>query len=242
MELDTKSILAAGVKGSATIFAYAIGFLALGFFLNLILLAFLIPEMSSLISNLGPLPIARAGGIGAIIALFVIMLYMWPVLLIILIFVLVFPGLYFIFGKKHGVSKALHSAINSNKGPITDYLSSKLGEKISSKMKSQDQNKQGSDRWKSLQEAVLKLEDVPNPLRFLLKSLLQKIRLADAVQKLAEKSKEGSSELSEAELKEILKNNIDQAIQENLFVPELNWLYILLSINFATFLFLKIWF
>lgn len=130
MKEEIGTFVKTAVKSSAKIFLLSSIALFLGFIFNLFLLAFCFPEMKSIASNLGPMPIARAGGIGAILALIVIVLELWPIVLLVIGFAFVFPFLYFLGIKKYLLGRELGNLVSENKAWFTENISKTLSEMI----------------------------------------------------------------------------------------------------------------
>ncbi|WP_243394667.1 hypothetical protein [Leptospira adleri] len=242
MKIDKITLLKSTAKASFTgLFNIAL-FTLVGITLNWILLAFLFPEMKTLSSNLGGVPAARAGGIGAVIALIFILIELWPVTLIVLGFGIVFPGLHFLFGKKFAVTKALYQLLGENRGIISEYLSERLEESIRKKAEADEtkgKNFSIAQRIQNLPYYLTKLDDLPFPLTALVSKLAQKLRVETLLKEISAKIPDQENPNSE-DLQNALKKTIDFAILETIYSPSFQWFFILGGINFGTFLILKV--
>ncbi|WP_246838868.1 hypothetical protein [Leptospira yasudae] len=244
MKLDTVSLLKSTARTSFTILVNTIFFSLIGWTLNWILLAFLFPEMKALASGLGGIPAARAGGIGAILALIIIVIELWPVTLMVLTFGIAFPFLHFLFGKKFAVSKALQMLITDHLEPVSIYLSEKLEASIRKKAeadKSAGKKFSVSEQIQNLPYYLGKLEDLPSPIRFLVKRMTDKFGIETLLKEISGRIPDSENPNAE-DLQKALKRAIEFAIQETFLPPNLNWFFILGGINLGIFLILKILF
>ena len=91
-------------KSTFYIVSCIVGFTLFALILNAVLLHNLVPEMVVVIEKMSAGHMAEAGGTGplAVIFLLVLVVVYWPITLMIVCFGIVFPVLYFIFGKKIG--------------------------------------------------------------------------------------------------------------------------------------------
>ncbi|WP_232380571.1 hypothetical protein [Leptospira ainlahdjerensis] len=242
MKIDKITLLKSTAKASFTGLINIAFFTLIGIILNWILLAFLFPEMKALSSDLGGLPIARAGGIGAAIALVVIVIELWPVTLIVLGFGIVFPGLHFLFGKKYAVTKSLYGMLGDNRGIISEYLSERLEESI--RKKAETDNTKGKNfsiaqQIQNLPYYLTKLESLPFPLTALVSKLAQKLKVETLLKEISAKIPDSENPNSE-DLQNAIKKTIDFAILETITSPSFQWFFILNGINVGLFLILKI--
>ncbi|MBM9501351.1 hypothetical protein JWG44_13925 [Leptospira sp. 201903071] len=242
MKIDKMVLLKSTTKASLSGLLNIVFFSLIGLTFNWILLAFLFPEMQTLFSNLGGLPIARAGGIGAVIALVFIIIELWPVTLIVLGFGILFPGLHFLFGKKFAVTKALYQLLGDNRGIISEYLSERLEESI--RKKAETDNTKGKNfsiaqQIQNLPYYLTKLDNLPFPLTALVSRLTQKLKVDTLLKEISAKIPDQENPNSE-DLQNALKKTIDFAILETISSPSFQWFFILGGINFGTFLVLKI--
>lgn|GEM_PF-6907993 len=97
-------------------------FFLLGLLVNALGLYWLAPHIGQFFTNFGAMPIARAGGMGALLAMMVILLTAWPVVLIILVFSVLFPIAYLLVGKKLGFSLAFNYLTKQHAGFLVDYF------------------------------------------------------------------------------------------------------------------------
>ncbi|WP_241686866.1 hypothetical protein [Leptospira stimsonii] len=242
MNIDKVTLLKSTTKASFIgLFNIAL-FTLIGVVLNWILLAFLFPEMKSLSSNLGGVPAARAGGIGAAIALIFILIELWPVTLIVLGFGVVFPGVHFLFGKKYAVTKALYQLLGDNRGIISEYLSERLEESIRKKAEAdiaKDRNFSIAQQIQNLPYYLTKLDSLPFPLTALVSKLAQKLKVDTLRKEISAKIPDQENPNPE-DLKNALKKTIDFAILETISSPSFQWFFILVGINLSIFILLKV--
>lgn len=244
MKLDTTSLFKITARASFTVLVNTVFFTLIGWTFNWILLAFLFPEMKSFTDGIGAMPAARAGGIGAVLVLILLVIQLWPITLIVLVFGIVFPFLHFLFGKKFAVSKALQFLVVDNSEIVSAYLSEKLEASIRKKAES-DENKGKnfsiSKQIQNLPHYLSKLEDLPTPIRFLVKRITGKLGIENLVTEVSARIPD-SENPSPEDLQKAFKRAIEFVIQETFLPPNLNWFFILGGINLGVFLILKILF
>ncbi|WP_246057558.1 hypothetical protein [Leptospira gomenensis] len=242
MKIEATTVLKATTRASFHILANVLFFSLLGLTLNLILLAFLFPEMKSLTSNIGSMPIARAGGIGAVIALVVIVFELWPVTLIVLCFAVVFPGLHFLYGKKRGIDKALYSfALNENLELVSGYLSEKLETAIRKRAesdRSSGKNFSLAEQIRNLPYYLSKLEDLPSPFRFLVARFSKKLKLDSLLNEVGDGIQDKENPSSE-ELQKVLSRSVRILVRESVSPPSFAGWFYLCGIDLGVFVLLK---
>ncbi|XDD49122.1 hypothetical protein AB3N59_11870 [Leptospira sp. WS92.C1] len=241
MKIDPVTVLKSATKASFTILTNILFFFMIGLTFNLILLVFLFPEMQSLTSNLGGLPVARAGGIGAILALIIIVIELWPITLMVLNFGFLFPFLHFLFGKKYGIAKALYFMIGDNSPMLSSYLSERLETYIRKKTeidKNKEKNFSIAKQIQNLPSYLSKLEELPSPIRFLASKLSEKLKIGTLLEDISKQIPDRENPNPE-DLQLALKKTIEYAIQETVLPPTFGWFFKLYGINLGIFLILK---
>ncbi|MEI1278929.1 hypothetical protein V6Z05_11435 [Leptospira venezuelensis] len=242
MKEEIGTFVKTAVKSSAKIFLLSSIALFLGFIFNLFLLAFCFPEMKSIASNLGPMPIARAGGIGAILALIVIVLELWPIVLLVIGFAFIFPFLYFLGIKKYLLGRELGNLVSENKAWFTDNISKTLSEMIKKRVGSEKIDNWGkfiSSKLKDLPTFLQEKENLPKVLRFILQTFLKKIRIAEFAEEVAAAyEQKGTQDISV--LEEIVKVSLNKAIDKQMEPSPPLFFYIVFGANFGIFLLIKI--
>ncbi|WP_243401835.1 hypothetical protein, partial [Leptospira ellisii] len=229
MKLEATTILKATARASFHILTNVVFFSLVGLTFNLVLLAFLFPEMKSFASGPGGMPIARAGGIGAVIALVVIVLELWPITLIVLCFAVVFPGLHFLYGKKRGIDKALYSfAVNENLELVSGYLSEKLETAIRKKAESDGSSGKNfslAQQIRNLPYYLSKLEDLPSPFRFLVSRFSKKLKVDSLLNEVGSGIQDKENPSSE-DLQKALRHSVEFLVRESVSPPSLSgWFY-----------------
>lgn len=242
MKLDMTSLFKVTAKASFTVLVNTVFFTLIGWTLNWILLAFLFPEMSSFTEGIGAMPAARAGGIGVVLVLIMLVIQLWPITLIVLTFGIGFPILHFLFGKKFAVSKALQFMVVDNSEIVSSYLSEKLEASVRKKAESDDnkgKNFSISKQIQNLPDYLSKLEDLPTPIRFLVKRVTGKLGIENLLSEISSRIPDSENPNPE-DLQKAFKRSIEFAIQETFQPPNMNWFFILGGINLGIFLILKV--
>ncbi|TGL57681.1 hypothetical protein [Leptospira sarikeiensis] len=241
MKEEIGTFIKTAAKSSAKIFFLSSISLFLGFLFNIILLVFCFPEMKSIASDLGPMPIARAGGIGAILALIVIVLELWPIVLLILGFAFGFPFLYFISVKKYLLGKELNHLVSENKTWFTNNISKTLSEMIKKRAGSErieNWSQFLTSKLKELPNFLQEKENWPKIIRFILQTFLKKIKIHEFVEEVAA-NVEQKDPADASVLEEIIKTSLNKAIDKQLEPSPPTFFYIVLGANFGIFLAIK---
>ncbi len=242
MKEELTSLAKSAAKSSAKIFFFSLLALFLGFIFNLILLAFCFPEIQAMTTQIGSMPIARAGGIGAILALIIILLALWPVILLIVVFIIGFPFAYLLAAKKYAVGREISKLLSKHKVWFTDNISHFLSETLKKKVESA---KTGGTK-----EFILeKLKDIPSLLkeqdswppvvRFFVQKILKSLHIQDITQEISKKYSEQETPDSNF-LEETIKAGLNKAVDQKLEPSPPKLLYILIVVNFVIFLGVKI--
>jgi len=242
MKMDALKILKTASRCSFYILSRAAGFFLFAVLLNIILLVVLGPEMGGILKGVPGMPIAGAGPAGAVIALFTLMIACWPVTLMVLGFGICFPAAYLVLGKKHGVTKAVHYVINDNKEFVTDYMVDRLFDYAAEKTAAGGMKKAvtASRVLEVLPRFIAGLENLPGPMRLLVRKLLDRIDFGGILTDVVEEMGSGSGELDMETVSGTAKRTVNRIIEENVFVPDLKWFYILFAVNIAVFAAVKI--
>ncbi|MCU0848478.1 MAG: hypothetical protein MUD12_11380 [Spirochaetes bacterium] len=242
MKLDALKILKTVSRCSFYILSRAAGFFLFAVLLNIIFLVILAPEMGAVLKGVPGMPIAGAGPAGAVIALVTLMIACWPVTLMILGFGIGFPAVYLVLGKKHGVTKAVHYVINDNRDFVTDYMIDRLFDYAAEKGTAGGMKKAvtGSRILEVLPRFIAGLENLPWPMRLLAGKLMDRIDFGGILTDVVEELGAGSGELEMETVSGAAKRTVNRIIEENVFVPDLKWFYILFAVNITAFLVVKI--
>jgi len=126
----------AKISGSAIL--QMILFTIVGIFLNLLLFPFMWYEISGLIPE-GGNPGARAGGP---VVILVALMYIWPVLLFVAVFLVLFPVIFFFAGKKQAIKAAVSKLVNEKGDAMVGFIVSKFTERMATNPQWQESIKQ----------------------------------------------------------------------------------------------------
>ncbi|MBL8993697.1 MAG: hypothetical protein JNM63_10175 [Spirochaetia bacterium] len=216
-------------------------FTAAGILINLILLTFLYPEMVATFSHVASMPVARAGGAGAVIALVFIIFQMWPAWLMLAVLGLGFPALYFFFGHKHAIASALRYLVVSQSPFVLSYLVERLAAFVRSKPEFVEKLRNNDVTYfarEVLPRYLQKLDNMPLLVRVVFRKLLEKIHLRGILEKIVENRAllEGDSEQIQNEAVAKGKDLFDARLP----APSLRWFSILVIVDAAVFTAFKI--
>ncbi len=159
-------------------------------------------------------------------------------------FGIVFPVLYFIFGKKHGVGKAIHYIVNNNREFIMKYTVDRLMEHVKKSTGIADRvdatiSKAGI--LSVLPVYLKKLDTMPRPMRMIFRMLINKIDLGGMLTGIIEGQEGGDdAPIRFDTIARVARDKTGDVIQEKLLAPNLLWFAILLGVNLAIFALLKI--
>ena len=207
------------------IMSRAIGFGLLGLLLNLILLIFAWPEISA------ALDIGHAAHTSLA---WVMLLFRVPFLLAMLLFIL--PLIYFIFGQKHGISHALHFAFSQNREFLIQFVMDKFRNFVEQRPLLTEGR--ASEKIPSLLENyLLKMDNIPNPLGWLVKRFVMKSNIVAAAKSVSQQA--GSEQLNLAQFLSATTAEIGTSASAQAFQPSLTGFWILLSLNLVAFMILK---
>lgn len=244
MDFDAGKIIKTIAKCTFYIFSRTAGFGLLGLIANIVFLVILSPEMGIIAGKTPAVKFDGSSGPLAILFLFVIIVAYWPITLMLLGFGAGFPILFFIFGKKHGISKAIHYIITTNREFIMEYTVDRLMDFINRKTgvgNTVDAAISKSKLLEMLPGFLAKLDTMPRPLRLVYRALLGKIDIGGILRAVIEEQQGGSDEpISFEVLTNAAKNRIANVVEERLFAPSLRWFAILGGIDFMLFLAIKI--
>jgi hypothetical protein len=210
---------------------------ALGFFLNILFLILLYPEMETIGESVVMHPHEV---VGAIIALGAIVIANLPIVGMLLTFGVIFPVLYFISGKKSGVEGAIHKIINEKQSSFTVYAGKKMAEFILANQKWKEKIKQVGlqnfviDFFKS---GSKKISALPRAVRWIVQLLLKKTEKAATYGQQVESHFQGTTPEN---LPEKISSFLSQLINGYLEDKKSNSLKWILSVNVALFALLKI--
>lgn len=242
MKEEIMTLAKTAAKSSAKVLVFALLALFLGFVVNIIFLVSCAPEMKAILSQLGGIPAARAGGIGAILALVFILIAIWPIILLIFAFGLGFPISYLFAAKGHFMKKEIASLVSQNKGWFVDNISRFLAEKI---WKKADSDHPGAVRKVLLEKmkdipAFLNEEDNwPVIVRVIVRKILRSLHLENLAKEIAGQYSESETFTRET-LETALQKNLHRAIDERLEPSPPLFLYLLIALNLGIFLYVKI--
>jgi hypothetical protein len=215
---------------------------AVGFTLNLILLLFLIPEITSLLeANSGALRVGHAGGPAIVLVLILLIIYNIPTLLLVLTFLVAFPVLYFIAGKKQGMQTALYKIIAENKGFMVQYICDHVFKKMTNTQKWLDSiNQSGLKQTLNnfLPKYLKKLDDMPYPMRLLVRFFLKKVDLFGMITTTIENKE--IKDLNIDSISEGIAQKANAMIDQKFLKMNSNGLWMLLGINLVIFTLIKI--
>jgi hypothetical protein len=159
---------------------------------------------------------AHASGPGAILAVALIALICSRSLILSALFLVLFPFLYLMVGKSRGIQSALAYLTKDNRAWIHEMLKPVLQSALQfARTESGDGTAGG--RVKTVGSLVSRKldqsEDLPRPMRWLLKGLLKKLKIARLIEEAKGLTQDGGSE--EAILGR-LRSRIDQGIDEKM--------------------------
>lgn len=244
MQINAGKIVTTVAKCSFYILSRAIGFGLFALVLNIILLVFLSPEMGIVFRRMGNVHMDGGGAVGAVIVLLVLIVALWPITLMILGFGIAFPALFFIFGKKHGVKKAIRYVVGDNREFIMEYTVDRLLDHLKRKTGVADRVDAAISKSKliaHLPEYLAKLENMPRPMRLVYRLLMQKIDFGGMLTKIVEEQQgDENAEINFDAIAAAAKERTADLLEEKLLAPDLKWFWILSGINLALFVIVKI--
>jgi hypothetical protein len=197
------------------------GFVALGLVVNIVLVALLWPEFNVISQQYqGAQPLIR-------------------VLIVILlsgVFLLGWSALYFLLGQKHGILAALRYILAENKFFVTEYLVSKLLERIHAMPVWLEKINQSGVR-KALNEILpiylAKLDNMSWALRKLFRLLIEQIDVQGIVSAVIEEQQ--LTELDVPKLNKGIAVRINALMEDIFLTPNWQWLLILIVSNIGVF-------
>ncbi len=211
-------------------------FTTIGLILAAISIIFLLPELAATLKQLSAQPVARAGGIGAILAMVFIVLALWPVWLMLGVMGVGIPALYGFMGYRHGVVYALYYLAETQSGFILSYLIERIyrfarkkpewGEKI----KTSGANKFAAE---IVPRYLKKLDDMPFLLRVVFRQILKKFHVDEILKKVVEHNAllDGDSEKAQFEA----ADRSVQLLKKGFPRPGYQWIFFVLGIHGAVF-------
>lgn len=237
---DLKSLAATGARCTFYVVSRAILFTVVGVLLNLVLLAVLWPELSHLAREIPGIPAARAGGLGAVLALLALVTASFPLLALVLVFGLVLPAAYLILGKKHGISKALALVTARHAEPMADYLRDRVVAYAETPQGAELGARLAAGRTQ-LPGLLARLDDLPAPVRFLVRHLGARLKIGTILAAVAEEQRSrGESTFDPRRDASVIRERLLRTIRERYGAAGLAWFWILLGVNFAAFIAAKI--
>lgn len=206
----------------------AIGFGLFGVALNLVLFAVAWPEF------IAALDIGQAAhtSLGGVLVLFRLL----SPQVMLGISLLLFPIVYFVFGQKHGVGRAVHFAFSQNRDFLAQTVLGKFREFVESRRLLSEGR--ASERIPTLLETHLKkLDNLPKPIAWLAKRFTQKANVVGAAKAVAQR--QGAEQMNLAQFLSATADELASSIGANALQPSLTWLWIVLAVNFGVFAILK---
>ncbi len=239
--MNAADLLKTAAKSSFYVLSRTLLFFLLGLLLNLLFLLFLRPEINLLtIKFSGPGPAHIGGGIGALLAIFILAFLYWRVILLFLGFGVVFPIGYLILGKKYGVQKAILSAVSGRQKFLTVYLVDRLFDRIQNRTNVLETFSKSEFRTflhEHLTTYTKKLENMPFLLRLVCKRVLRKWSLLQAVDRTL--ATLGEDQINIHSFKKTLIEQIDSSLDQRLFSQSYTHLAILVAVNTVVFFAIK---
>lgn len=219
----------------------AFGFAALGGVINLGMLVVLWPQIYQHVHVWVP----NGGGHAAAALLpLIVIASLWqslPAIFLTALFLLGFPVTYFLFGKKHGVQVAMTKFLKDKKSDLLIYFLAQLFDRIKARPELL-QKVQTSGAVAALREIIpayiAKLDDLPRPMRFLLRIVLRKVNI-DGIVMLLEESKELDA-LDVDRISAATRTKLNDFLDERFFTPSLVPLFALLGGNVVAFVLVKL--
>ncbi len=246
MKIDAKKIVKTVAKAGFYVISRAVGFGLLGLVVNILLLVFLRSEMAAVIKMTPGGGMAEAGGSGviAIIFIFVLMIAYWPITLMIVGFGIVFPVLYFLKGKQHGIQKAIQYIVGDNRDFIMEYTVDRLiahVKKATGVADKVDATISKSRLLELLPAFLKKMDTMPRPMRMVFRLLYRKVDLGGILTRIVQEQQGGDdAQINFDLLAQIAKEKAADKLEEKLLAPSLTWFAILGGVNLGIFIVLKI--
>lgn len=240
MNISKTELLKTAAKSAYYVMSRSIGFTVLGLLLNIIFLIALLPEMRKLAVDIGAAG-GHAGGAAAILVLLIIIVINWRLILLIAAFGILFPILYFVLGKTYGVQKAISSAVSTYKDFLTSYFAERLFDQINRRPEIMEQIRKSGFRAalaENIPKYVRKMDNMPFFVRPIFKSLIRKGNFLETVNLMVEEMAQKS--LTQDEVEGTTREIVNTFTNQKFPVPKPVGLWILLGINSALFLALKI--
>ncbi len=243
MPLET---ISAQTKSIAKVLAktFFLAFLSglVGFILNVCLLIFLAPEIKTILrQTLAAMPGANAGGIAIIIILFIIMIRAWPVTVMFVLFLIVFPVGYFFITKAYIFSKELHASMLKNKEIISTLIFD-IGKEAFQKISNAEGIKKSWERHKHPLKTVKSLiknkDDLPKPIRFLVLFIFKKTKIDEITKKFNDSL---LADLNEETRHEKIKTEIATYLTKRFRKPSPLLISSCFLVNLALFIFIKLY-
>jgi hypothetical protein len=233
-QLDKMAATAA--RCSFYVVSRTIWFGLLGLLVNLILLAFLIPELVTLGNRLTGIPAVGVGASLAAVALIV------EACLIVLGLGIAFPVAYLLLGKKHGVSKAIANVARDHAAPVVDYVLDRMVAGVGAAGAQQGSAAGLVARAGSgLPVWLDRLEDLPHPLHFVARLFLARVDVGGVVAAVAEEQRARSDAPLDLEAAAgTIRERLMERARERFLTPRLGWFWILLLVDLAVFATLKV--
>jgi hypothetical protein len=236
--MDLKRLLILSAKATFHVVSRTAFFTALGVVLNLCFLLMLLPDLRELGHEPGSAPAAHAGPVGAVLAVVVV----WgPGLLLILAFVLALPACYFVLGQKHGLRGALLLAVGEHKSTAVTYLVERLFAFIRERPH-WVQRINDSGLRATLNEVLPvyleKLDNLPSVMRRLFRLLVGRVDFRGLLLKVVETHH--IEQLDVERMSAATIEEVDAFLDERFFQASLTWLWVLLGLNTALAVGLKL--
>ena len=217
--------LGLAAKCGFLIISRAIGFGLLGVLLNFVLLIIAWSEVSAAM---------HIGHAAQTSLAWVALLLSVPFLLAMVLFML--PLMYFLFGKKHGVSQALHYALSQNREYFIQLVMGKFQTFVENR-KLLTEGRASEKIPALLEKYLLKLDNIPNPLGWLVKRFVMGTNIVAASRSVVQQA--GAGQLNLAQFVSATTAEICKTASAQAFQPSLTWFWILLSLNLIVFMILK---
>lgn len=211
----------------------ALAFGAVGLLLNLALQPLLWPEISPYLTmHLGDLHMPHAGAAAGALVLVSWLVRALPGILIAATFLIGFPVVYVLMGKKHGVQVAMTTYLKDRKGQLILLFLGRLFEAIKRRPEwvAKIQRSGGLTALHEIIPVYLdKLENMPRPLRYVIRAALDRANFDGMLGVLAE-----AKELDELDIERISPASLRRLgdfIDDRFFAPSLKPLCALMAAN-----------
>jgi hypothetical protein len=214
-----------GVKTAALFFWENIKFVVPGLVLTLVLAVWLLAHMQG-----GPgSPAARAGGIGAVLALLTN-----PPVLAFMVLVVAFPLAYFNFGRQRGFARAVQFLTANKKDAIAGFIVERFTGFVERKKPELLGNAvQSQQDWLAMFEQFIQdKEGLPKPLRKVIQHYVRKLDIAQAIGLSASQA---SGPITTQQLTDSVTSKLSGKIDAMGQLPSVRWFWGIVGVQIVYF-------